>query len=63
VSEELGEAQDESVPTEEEREFIERSGLFYEAAGGPRTAGRILGWLLICDPPHQSIMSWPPRWA
>lgn len=24
-------------------------------SGGSRTAGRLLGWLMICDPPHQSL--------
>jgi hypothetical protein len=38
-----------------EREFVERIGLFFEMLGGPRTMGRIYGWLMICDPPHQSI--------
>jgi len=23
--------------------------------GGPRTMGRVYGWLLICDPPQQSL--------
>lgn len=30
-------------------------GLFFEMLGGPRTMGRVYGWLLICDPPHQSL--------
>jgi DNA-binding transcriptional regulator GbsR (MarR family) len=30
-------------------------GLFFEQLGYPRMAGRILGWLLICEPPLQSI--------
>jgi DNA-binding transcriptional regulator GbsR (MarR family) len=34
--------------------FVEEVGLFFEQRGLPRMAGRILGWLLICDPPHQS---------
>ncbi len=38
----------------EEKHFIEDCGLFFERWGLPRMAGRILGWLLICDPPHQS---------
>jgi DNA-binding transcriptional regulator GbsR (MarR family) len=37
-----------------ERRFVEEVGLFFEQRGLPRMAGRILGWLLICDPPHQS---------
>ena len=38
----------------EEKNFIEEVGLFFEQTGMPRMAGRILGWLLISDPPHQS---------
>ncbi len=30
-------------------------GLFFEMLGGPRTMGRVYGWLLICDPPQQSL--------
>jgi DNA-binding transcriptional regulator GbsR (MarR family) len=29
-------------------------GLTWQRTGGSRMAGRILGWLLICDPPEQS---------
>lgn len=39
----------------EEIHFIEDIGLFFEQMGMPRMAGRILGVLLICDPPAQSI--------
>lgn len=38
-----------------EREFVDRMGLWMEKFGGPRMSGLIYGWLLICDPPHQSI--------
>jgi len=34
---------------------IEEFGLIFEAHGVPRMAGRILGRLLMCDPPHQSL--------
>jgi hypothetical protein len=34
--------------------FIEDFGLLLEREGMPRMAGRMLGWLLICDPPHQT---------
>ena len=37
-----------------QKRFIEEMGIVFEDAGMPRMAGRILGWLLICDPPHQS---------
>jgi DNA-binding transcriptional regulator GbsR (MarR family) len=35
--------------------FVEEVGLFYEKSGLPRMAGRILGWLLVCEPPEQSL--------
>lgn len=38
-----------------EQHFVEEVGLFFAQWGLPRMAGRILGWLLICDPPHQSM--------
>lgn len=34
--------------------FIETVGEFFSRLGHQRIAGRLLGWLLICDPPHQS---------
>ena len=37
-----------------ERQFIEQVGLFMENAGLTRMSGRLLGLLLICDPPEQS---------
>ena len=39
----------------EEGEFVDRLGLFFEVLGATRTMGRIYGWLLICDPPQQSL--------
>lgn len=36
------------------REFAERYSLLFEQFGMPRVSGRIFGWLLVCDPPHQS---------
>jgi len=33
--------------------FIEDFGIIFEKWGLPRMAGRVLAWLLICDPPHQ----------
>lgn len=35
-------------------QFVERMGDFLAQAGQPRIAGRLLGWLLVCDPPEQS---------
>ncbi|MCA2265678.1 MarR family transcriptional regulator [Mycobacterium marseillense] len=39
----------------EEAEFVDRLGLFFELLGATRTLGRLYGWLLICDPPQQSL--------
>jgi len=36
------------------RQFVEEFGVFFERLGFPRMAGRIWGWLLTCDPPHQT---------
>jgi DNA-binding transcriptional regulator GbsR (MarR family) len=35
-------------------QFVEEAGLIFEEVGFPRMAGRLLGWLLVCQPPHQS---------
>jgi DNA-binding transcriptional regulator GbsR (MarR family) len=40
--------------SEEQSAFVELTGRWFESFGGGRTAGRILGWLMISDPPHQS---------
>jgi len=45
----------EGVSPFEETHFIEDIGLYFERLGLPRMAGRILGVLLISDPPAQSI--------
>jgi len=37
-----------------ERQFVEEVGLLFEQLGGTRMEGRVMGWLLICDPPQQS---------
>jgi hypothetical protein len=39
----------------EEAEFVDRMGLFFETLGASRTMGRVYGWLMICDPPQQSL--------
>jgi DNA-binding transcriptional regulator GbsR (MarR family) len=36
------------------KQFIEEMGIFFEKTGFPRMAGRIWGWLLVCDPPEQT---------
>ena len=43
-----------AVPDEAAMRFIEDTALLYEQAGHTRMAGRILAWLMICDPPHQT---------
>jgi DNA-binding transcriptional regulator GbsR (MarR family) len=39
---------------EELGSFADDIGLFYEELGYPRVWGRVLGWLLICEPNTQS---------
>ena len=39
----------------EEMHFVEDISLYFEQMGLPRTAGRVLGVLLICDPRAQSL--------
>jgi DNA-binding transcriptional regulator GbsR (MarR family) len=39
----------------EQRELIEEFGLLNEEMGGTRMAGRVAGWLLLSDPPVQSL--------
>ena len=36
-------------------EFVDDFSLKVEELGHPRIYGQILGWLLICNPPHQSF--------
>lgn len=44
-----------SNPDEQLLHYVEEFGLYFEQFGLARTAGRILGWLLVCDPPHQTM--------
>ena len=44
-----------SNPDEQLLHYVEELGRFFEKLGLARTAGRILGWLLVCDPPHQTM--------
>ncbi len=37
------------------RSWVEELALLYEREGLPRMAGRIFGWLLVCDPPEQTM--------
>jgi DNA-binding transcriptional regulator GbsR (MarR family) len=39
----------------EKKHFIEDISLYFEQMGLPRMAGRILGVLLVADPPEQSL--------
>lgn len=41
-------------PRSDQSEFIEQVGRWWETFSGSRSAGRILGWLMICEPAHQS---------
>ncbi|HUO48867.1 MAG TPA: MarR family transcriptional regulator, partial [Acidimicrobiales bacterium] len=34
--------------------FIERFGVVGDDIGLPRSMTRLLAWLVVCDPPHQS---------
>jgi len=36
-------------------QFVEEMGLYFEGAGMQRMAGRIIGWLLVCTPPQQTM--------
>lgn len=36
------------------RHFVEEMGVMWEEMGGTRMMGRVLGRLLVCDPPHQT---------
>lgn len=42
-------------PNAEQLKYVERFGTIFESAGQAPMTGRILGWLLICDPPRQSM--------
>jgi DNA-binding transcriptional regulator GbsR (MarR family) len=41
-------------PSSQQHEFIELMGRWWESTTGGKAAGRILGWLMICEPPHQA---------
>lgn len=41
-------------PSSEQLEFVEKVGRFFESTGVARTIGRIMGWLMISEPDHQS---------
>ena len=37
------------------RSYVDETGLLLEAGGLPRTAGQVLGWMLVCEPEQQSL--------
>jgi hypothetical protein len=37
------------------KEHIEKVGVFFEKSGFPRMVGRVLGFLLIAEPPHKTF--------
>jgi DNA-binding transcriptional regulator GbsR (MarR family) len=37
------------------QQFVEDVGIFFEQLGLTRMAGRIVGWLMVCDPPQQTM--------
>jgi DNA-binding transcriptional regulator GbsR (MarR family) len=42
------------MPTDAQSRFVERMGVLGTQDGIPRMAGRLWGWLLICEPPEQT---------
>ncbi len=40
---------------EAKKEHIERVGVFFEKSGFPRMVGRVLGFLLIAEPPNKTF--------
>ena len=46
---------DERERAREQRLLAEEFGLLYEEVGGTRMAGRVVAWLLLSDPPVQSL--------
>ena len=37
------------------RQYVEDFTLIFEQTGAPRTAARVLAYLQVCDPPHQTM--------
>lgn len=40
---------------EKSRKYIADAGSFYEKSGISKISGQIIGWLMIADPPHQTM--------
>jgi hypothetical protein len=52
---------DKHLDPDQERALVDQFALVLERSGLPPVAGRIIGRLLLCDPPHQSsqeLMAW-----
>jgi len=45
---------DSGVGDSEVRDFVEQMGGYFESNGLTRLSGRLLGWLLVCEPERQS---------
>jgi len=39
---------------DKKRAFVEEMGIFYERLGQPKIQGLIMGYLLVCEPAHQT---------
>jgi DNA-binding transcriptional regulator GbsR (MarR family) len=46
---------DEREQTRAERLLVEEYGLLFEEMGGTRMEGRVMAWLLLAEPPEQSL--------
>ncbi len=42
---------------DEQKEFIEKFAIYFQETGWAKMDGRIIAWLLICDPPQQNLNS------
>ena len=38
---------------EDLQDYLERWGMLFERLGATRMMGKVLAWLLVCDPPEQ----------
>lgn len=45
------------MENDKQQQFVEECGLYFEQVGLTRIAGKIIGCLLICDPPYQDQAS------
>ena len=51
----MGTAGANGVARGDARAWVEELAMALERDGLPRMAGRIFGWLLLCDPPEQTL--------